>query len=138
MKAWWKSHRGSGIGGKNLKAGILLTHNAQRRNRASQEMQSLLGAGQNLSPPIRATDLSHKPLAFSTVGARHIRTSAHWKGPMQICRRSSGLFHQMGRSRALGYHHETKGTQLRLACRNMQVWYPESPGVRQWEAIRQS
>ena len=43
----------------------------------------------------------------------------------------------MGRSRALGYYHITKGTQLRLAFHNMQVWYPESPGVRQWETIRQ-
>ena len=134
----WKSHRGSGTGGKNLKAGILLAHNAQTRNKTSQEMQSLSGARQNLSPPIRATNFSHKPLPFSVVGVRHIRTSAHWKGPMQICCRSSGLFHQMGRSRALGYHHRTKGTQLRLACRNMQVWYLESPGVRQWEPIRQS
>ena len=134
----WKSHHGSGIGGKSLKAGILLAHNAQRRNRTSQEMQSLSGARQNLSPPIRAADFSHKPLAFSVVGARHIRTSTHWKELMQIRRRSSGLFHQMGRSRALGYHHGTKSMQLRLACRNMQVWYPESPGVRQWETIRQS
>ena len=134
----WKSHRGSGTGGKSLKVGILLAHNVQRRNRTSQEIQSLSGAGQNLSPPIRATDFSHKPLAFSVVGARHIGTSAHWKGLMQICRCRSGLFRQMGRSRALGYHQGTKGTQLHLACHNMQVWYPESPGVKQWEAIRQS
>ena len=127
----WKSHRGSGTRGKGLKAGILLAHNAQRRNRASQEMQSLSGACQNLSPPILATDFSYKPLAFSAVGARHIGTSAHWKGPMQIYRRSSGLFQQMGRSRDLVYHHKTKGTQLHLADHNMQVWHLESPGVRQ-------
>ena len=104
----WKSHRSSGIGGKSLEAGVLLAHNAQRRNRTSQKMQSLLGARQNLSPPIRATEVSYKPLAFSAVGATHIGTSAHWKGVMQIYRRSSGLFHQMGRSRALGYYHKTK------------------------------
>ena len=45
---------------------------------------------------------------------------------MKICRRSSGLFHQMGRSRALGYHHRTKGTQLRLACHNIQVCIPRA------------
>ena len=138
MKALWKSHRGSGTSGKSLKAGVLLAHNAQRRNRTSQKMQSLSGASQNLSPPIRATDVSYKPLAFSAVWARHIGTSAHWKGPMKIYCRSSGLCHQMDRSRALGYYHRTKGTQLRLACHNMQVWYPESLGVKQWEAIRQS
>ena len=134
----WKSHRSSGTGGKSLKAGVLLAHNVQRRNRTSKKMQSLSGARQNLSPPIRATDVNYKPLAFSTVGVGYIGTSAHWKGLKQIYCRSSGLFHQMGRSRALGYYHKTKGTQLRLACHNMQVWYPESPGVRQWETIQQS
>ena len=133
-----KSHRSSVTGGKSLKAGVLLAHNAQRRNKTSQKMQSLLRARQNLSPPIRAADVSYKPLAFSAVGVGHIRTSARWKGPMQIYCRSSGLFHQMGESRALGYNHKTKGTQIHLACHNMQVWYPESPIVRQWETIRQS
>ena len=131
----WKSHRSSGIGGKSLEAGVLLAHNAQRCNGTSQKMQILSGARQNLSPPIRATDISYKPLTFSGVGAGHIGTSAHWKGPMQIYHRSSGLFHQMGIIRALGHYHRTKGTQLRLACHNMQVWYPKSPSVRQWEAI---
>ena len=134
----WKFYRGSGTGGKSLKAGVLLAHNAQRHNKASQKMHCLSGAHQNFSPPIRTTDVSDKPLAFSVVGARHIGTSAHLKGPMQIYRRSSVLFHQMGRSRTLGNYHRTKGTQLHLAFHNMQVWYPESPGVRQWEAIRQS
>ena len=134
----WKSHRSSGIGGKSLEAGVLLAHNAQRRNRAGQKVQSLSGACQNLSSPIRAPDVSYKPLALFSNGVGHIRTPAHWKGPMQIYRRSSGLFHQMGKSRALGYYHKTKGTQLRLAFHSMQVWYPESPGVRQYETIRQS
>ena len=129
----WKSHRGSGTSGKSLKAGVILAHNAQRRNRTSHKMQSLSGARQNLSLPIRATDVSYKPLAFSAVGIGHIRTSTHGKGPMQIYRCSSGLFHQMGRNRALGYYHRTKGTYLRLVCHNMQVWYPESPSVRQWD-----
>ena len=134
----WKSHRSSGIGWKSLEAGVLLAHNAQRRNRAGQKVQSLLEACQNLSSPFRATDVSYKPLAFSAIGVGHIGTPAYWKGPMQIYRRSSGLFHQMGRSRALGYYHRTKDTQLRLAFHSMEVWYPESPGVKQWETIRQS
>ena len=133
-----KSHRSSGTGGKSLKAGVLFAHNAQRRNRTCQKVQSLSGARQNLSPHIRATDVGHKPLTFSAVGVGHIGTPAHWKGPVQIYDRSSGLFHQKGRSRALGYYHITEGTQLRLAFHNMQVWYPESPGVRQWEKIQQS
>ena len=133
----WKSHRRSGTGGKSLKPRVLLAHNAQRRNITSQKMQSLSGARQNLIPPIRATDVTYKPMAFLVVGVGHIGTSAHWKGPMQIYRRSIGLFHQMGKSQSLGYYHRTKGTQLRLACHNMQVWYPESLGVRQWETIRQ-
>ena len=124
-----KSHRSSDNGMKSLKTGILLAHNAQRRDRTSQEVQNLSGARQNLSPPIRATDFSYKPLAFSAVGARHIGTSAHWKGPVQIHHRRSGLFHQMGRSRTVGYYHITEDTQLRLALHNLQVWYPKSPGV---------
>ena len=134
----WKSHQSSGIGGKSLEAGVLLAHNAHRHNGTSQKMQSLSGARQNLSPPIQATDVSYKPLAFLAVGTGHMGTSAHWKGPMKIYRRSNGLFHQMGKSRALGYYHRTKDTQLCLTCYNMQVWYPKSPGVRQWETIRQS
>ena len=134
----WKSHRSSGTGRKILEAGVLLAHNAQRRSRTSQKMQSLSGARQDLSSPIRATDVSYKPLAFSAMRVGHIGTLALWKGPMQIYHCSSGLFNQMGRSRALGYYHGTKGTQLRLAFHSMQVWYPESPGVRQWETIRQS
>ena len=132
----WKSHWSSGIGGKSLEVGVLLAHNAKRRNRVGQKVQSLSGARQNLSSPIRATDVSYNPLAFSAMGFGHIGILAHWKGPMQIYRRSNGLFHQMGRSRALGYYHIIKGTQLRLAFHSMQVWYPESPGVRQWETIR--
>ena len=134
----WKSHRSSGIGGKSLEAGVLLAHNAQRRNRASQKVQILSEARQNLSSPIRATDVSYKPGAFSAIGVGHIGTPAHWKGPMQIYHRSSGLFHQMGRSRALGYYHRTKGTQLRLSFHSMQIWYPKSLGVKQWETIQQS
>ena len=134
----WKSHRSSGIGGKSLEAGVLLAHNTQRRNRTGQKVQSLSGARQNLSSPIRAAELSYKPLAFSAMGVGHIGTPAHWKGPMKIYRRSSGLFHQMGKSRALGYYHRTKGTQLRLAFHSMKVWYPESLGVRKLEIIQQS
>ena len=52
MKAYVEITSGSATGGKGLKAGILLAHNAHRRNRASQEMQSLSVARQNLSPPI--------------------------------------------------------------------------------------
>ena len=63
-----KLHRSSDVGGKSLKTGILLSHNAQRRDRTSQEVQSLSGAHQNISPPIRVADFSHKPLAFSVVG----------------------------------------------------------------------
>ena len=131
-----KSHRSSGVSRESLMAGILLAHNAQRRDRTSQEMKSLPRARQNILPPIRATDISHKPMAFSAVGVRHIGTSAHWKGLVQIHHRSSGLFHQMGRSRTFGYYHRTEDTQLHLAFHNMQVQYPKSSGVRQWKAIR--
>ena len=133
-----KSHRSSGIGRESFKAGILLAHNAQRRDILSQEMQNFPRARQSLLPPIRANDISHKPLAFPTVGIGHIRTSTHWKGPMQVHHRSSGLFHQMGRSRTSSHYHRTENTQLRLAVHNLQVWYPKSSGVRQWKAIRQS
>ena len=89
-------------------ARILLAHSAQRRDRPSQEMQNLPGARQSLSPPIRAIDIGHKPLAFPTVGVGHIGTSAHWKEPVQVHHRSSGLFHQMGQSRTSGHYHKQK------------------------------
>ena len=79
-----KSHRSSDISRENFKAGILLAHNAQRRDQPSQEMQDFPRARQNLSPPIRAPDVSHKPLAFPTVGFGHIGTFGHWEGSMQI------------------------------------------------------
>ena len=86
-------------------------------------------ACQEHATPIRATDVSHKPLAFSTMGARHIGTPTHWKGPMQIYHCGRGLFYQMGRSRTLSNNHRTEGTQLRLALYNMQVRDPEVPRV---------
>ena len=77
MKAYAESHRSSGVGRESLKTGILMAHNAQRRDKTSQEMQNLSGARQNLSPPVQAFDVSHKPLALSAVGVGHIRTFAH-------------------------------------------------------------
>ena len=121
-----KSHRSSGIGKKSLKVRLLLAYNAQRRDKTCQEMQSLPGARQNLSPPIQAPDVGHNPLTFSVVGVGHIGTSAYWKGPMQNHHCSSGLFHQMGRSRTSGCYHITEDTQLRVAFHNMQVWHPRA------------
>ena len=69
-----KSYRSSGISRKGLKTGILLAHNTQRRNRPGQEMQDLPGACQDLTPPIRALDINHKPLAFPTMGFGHTGT----------------------------------------------------------------
>ena len=43
-------------------------------------MQDFLGACQDLSPPNKALDINHTPLAFSTVGIRYTGTSAHWEG----------------------------------------------------------
>ena len=124
-----KSHQSSGVGWESLKTGILLAHNAQRRDKTSQEMQNLSGARQNLSPLVQAFDVSHKPLALSVVGVGHIGTFAHWSGLVQIYHRGSGLFHQIGRSRTFGYYHRTEDTQLRLEFHNLQVWYPESSGI---------
>ena len=72
----------SSIGRKGLETGILLAYNTQRRNLPSQEMQNLPGARQDLTPPIRALDVNHKPLAFPTMGFGHTRTSAPGEGPM--------------------------------------------------------
>ena len=63
-----KSHQSSDVSGKSLKTGILLAHNAQRHYKTSQEVQSLSGASQNLSPPIRAADFSHKQGPFQQWG----------------------------------------------------------------------
>ena len=125
----WQPYRRSNFGRKSPQAGILLAHDAQRRHRTSQKMQNLLRACQDLPSPIRATDLNHKPLAFSAVGIRHTRALDHWKRSMQICHYRSGLLHQMGRGRAIGNNHQEKGTQLRSAIYNMQVWNPKSIGV---------
>ena len=133
-----KPHRRSGISKKSFKARILLAHHAQRRDRPSQEMQNLPGARQSLSPPIRAINVGHKPLAFPVVGLGYIGTSAHWKEPVQVHHRSSGLFHQMGRSRTSCHYNRTEDTQLCLVIPDMQVWYPQSSGVKQWKAILQS
>ena len=68
MKAYVEITSELGHWRESLKTGILLAHNAQRRNRTSQEMQSLSGARQNLSPPIRAADFIHKPWPFQQWG----------------------------------------------------------------------
>ena len=83
-------------------------------------------------PPMgsgRESGCDNKPLAFSVMGARHIGTPTHWKGPMQIYRCGHGLFYQIGRGRTLSNNHGTEGTQLRLAFYNMQVQDPEVPRV---------
>ena len=103
-----KSHQSSSISRESFKAGILLAHNGQRRDRPSQKMQDLPGARQNLSPPIRAPDVSHKPLAFPTVGFGHIGTPAHWEGPMQIHHRCSRLLHQWSEAEPLATITEQK------------------------------
>ena len=104
----WKSHRNSGIGGKSLEARVLLAHNAQRHNRAGQKVHSLSRACQNLLSPIRATDVSYKPLAFSSMGVGHIGTPAHWKGLMQIYRHSSGYFTKWAEAETLATITEQK------------------------------
>ena len=125
----WQPHRSLDLSRKNLEAGVLLAHNAQRRDRTGQKIQSLLGACQDLSSPICAVDVSHKPLDFSTMGARHIGTPTHWNGPMQIYHCGRGLFYQMGRGRTLSNNHRIEGMQLHLVFYNMQVRDPEVPRV---------
>ena len=73
-----ESYRNSGIIRKSLQAGILLAYHAQGCNRPSQEMQDLSGARQDLSPPVRTSNIDHKSLAFPTMGFGHIGTPATW------------------------------------------------------------
>ena len=47
-------------------------------------MQDLPRAHPDLSSLVRAANLNHKPLAFSTMGARHTGTPTHWEGPVQV------------------------------------------------------
>ena len=73
-----KPHQSSSISGEGLKAGILLAHDTQRCDRPSQEVQDLSRACQDLTPPVRALDINHKPLAFPTMGFGHTGPPAHW------------------------------------------------------------
>ena len=132
-----ESYRSSNISRKSLEAGILLAYNAQRRDRPSQEMQDLLGARQNIAPPVKALNVDHKPLALSIVGFGHIGTSAYWQGSVQIHNRRSRLLHQVGRGRAFSHNYRAEDTQLCVASHHMQVWYSKSLGIRQRKAIRQ-
>ena len=74
---------------------------------------------------------------WPTVGFRHIGTSAHWQGSVQIHNRRSRLLHQVGRGRALSHNYRAEDTQLCVASHHMQVWYSKSLGIRQRKAIRQ-
>ena len=38
------------------------------------------GARQDLTPPVRALNINHKPLALPTIGFGHTGTSASWEG----------------------------------------------------------
>ena len=40
-----------------------------------------------------------------------------------------------GLGRTFSHNHRTKDTQFCVASHNMQVWYPKSPGIKQWKAI---
>ena len=115
--------------GKTLRQGYYCPHDAQRRHGTGQKMQNLSGACQDLPPPIRATDLDHKPLTFSAVGFRHIRALTRWEGLVQVHHYRGGLLNHMGRDRAISNNHKEKGTQLYLAFHNMQVRNPKSIGV---------
>ena len=103
----WEPYRSSNASRKSFEAGILLAYNTQRCDRPGQEMQNLPGARQNITPPVRAPNIGHQPLALPTVGVGYIGTSAHWQGPMQIHNRRSRLLHQVGRGRALSYNYRT-------------------------------
>ena len=132
-----ESYRSSNVSRKSLEARILLANNTQRCDRPSQEMQNLSGARQDITPPVRALNMNHQPLAFPAVGFGHIGISAHWQRPVQIHNRRSRLLHQMGRGRALSHNYKTEDTQLCVANHHMQVRYSKSLGIRQWKAIRQ-
>ena len=133
-----ESYRSSNISRKSFEAGILLAYNTQRCDRPSQEMQNLLGARQNIAPPVRALNIDHQPLALPTLRFGHIGTSAHWQGSVQIQNRRSRLLHQVGRGRALSHNYRAEDTQLCVASHHMQVRYSKSLGIRQRKAIRQS
>ena len=73
---------------------LLDFHEKYRVTQHSQVFRGLTGsqrtpgiwgvqARQNLSPPILAIDVSHKPLAFPAVGVGHIGASSIWKEPVQ-------------------------------------------------------
>ena len=133
----WEPYRSWNVSRKSFEAGILLAYNTQRCDRPSQEMLNLPGARQNIAPPVRAPNINHQSLALPAVGVGHIRTSAHWQGPMQIHNRRNRLLHQVGRGRALSHNYRTEDTQLCVASYHMQVWYSKSLGIRQRETIRQ-
>ena len=130
-----KSYRSSNVSRKSFEAGILLAHNAQGRDRPSQEMQNMPRTRQSITPPVRAPNISHQPLALPAMGIGHSGTPAHRQGPMQVHNRRSRLLHQMGRGRSLIHHYETKDTQFCMAGHHMQVWYSASLDIRQWETI---
>ena len=98
------------LAGKALRPGILLAHNAQRRDRTSQEAQSLSGARQNLSPPIRAADFSHKPLPIG-------------KGQCKFVVVAVDYFTKWAEAEPLATITKQKVCQLRLAHHNMKIWY---------------
>ena len=65
MKAYVEiTLEGGDTGGKILEAGVLLAHNAQRRNRTSQKMQSLSGACQISRLPSEPLTSVTIPLPF--------------------------------------------------------------------------
>ena len=64
--------------GKVFEAGILLAHDTQRCDRPSQEMQNLPRTRQSITPPVRAPNINHQPLALPAVGFGHIGTPTRW------------------------------------------------------------
>ena len=113
-----ESYLSSGISRKSLKARILLAYHTQGCNQPSQKMQDLLGALQDLTPPVKALNIDHKSLAFPTMRLGHIGTPAHWLS-VQIHNRRSGLLHQVDRSRAFSYNYRAEDTQFCVASHHM-------------------
>ena len=82
---------------KNLRQGYYWPTMLKDATELVKKMKDLLRACLGLLPPLQAADLNHKPLAFSTVGARHIGAPTYWERPVQVYCCRSGLLHYVGR-----------------------------------------
>ena len=75
------------------------------------------------------------PMAFRVIGVEHHGSIPNNNSTTKIPGGQYRLLHQVGGSRSTGHHHGEKCAKFCMEEHRLQVWYTQSAGLRQREAV---